>query len=81
MKLSNKWYDRMKWVVQIVLPAIGSLYAGLAVLWDFPNGNEVVGSLAITALFLGSVLGISSASYKSNQDDPGAPPAGVPPEG
>lgn len=67
MKLSNTWYDRMKWVTQIVLPAIATLYAGLAVFWKLPHGTEVTGSIALVATFLGSVLGLSSLKY--NQDD------------
>ena len=33
MKLSNKMYDVLKWVVIIVLPAISALYSGLAGVW------------------------------------------------
>lgn len=70
MQLSNKVYDKLKWVVQIVLPAIGALYAGLAIIWGkdaFPNSTEVVGSIALLATFLGSVLGISSKAYNAAQ--------------
>ena len=31
MKLNNKTYDIIKWVVMIVLPALSALYVGLAV--------------------------------------------------
>lgn len=64
--LSNEVYDRLKWLVQIVLPAIGALYAGLAALWGFPHGTEVVGTLALLATFGGAVLGFSTRSYNNS---------------
>lgn len=66
--LSNKAYDVMKWVVSLLLPALGTLYYTLAVIWKFPYGEEVVGSLAAIALFLGVILGISSSQYKKQID-------------
>lgn len=67
--LSNKVYDKAKWGVQIVLPAIASLYFGLAGIWGLPNAEAVVGTLAVVATFLGVILGISSTQYK-NSDRP-----------
>lgn len=63
MKLSNKTYDLLKWVAQIALPALGTLYAGLAVIWGFPYGEEIVGTILAVDTFLGALLGISSAKY------------------
>lgn len=65
--LSNKQYDTLKSVVQKVLPAAGALYAGLAVFWGFPNGEEVVGSLALFATFGGALLGLSDRSYNKSE--------------
>lgn len=64
MKLSNKAYDVLKWITLIVLPAIASLYFGLAQIWGFPYGEQVVGTIAVVCTFLGAILGISSANYK-----------------
>lgn len=70
MKLSNKAYDILKWVAQIALPALGALYFGLAQIWGFPYGEEIVGTIAVIDTFLGALLGISSAQYyKENTDD------------
>lgn len=63
MKLSNKLYDFLKFVAQIVLPALGGLYFGLAKLWGFPCGEEVVGTIALVDTFLGTLLGISTYNY------------------
>lgn len=64
LQLSNGVYNRSKFVVQIVMPAITVLYATLSEFWGFPKVQEVVGSVNAVALFLGIVLGISSASYR-----------------
>ena len=61
--LSNKWYDILKWVTLILIPALSSLYFGLSQTLDLPYGKEVVGTLALTATFMGSLLGISNAKY------------------
>ena len=39
MKMSNKVYDVLKYIAQIVLPALGALYFALAKIWNFPYGN------------------------------------------
>lgn len=65
--LNQQKYELLKKLVQQVLPALGALYAGLAVLWGFPNGEEVVGSLALIATFGGVVLGISAARYNNSE--------------
>ena len=58
----------MKPVVQIWLPALATLYSGLAMIWGFPNPEEIVGTIVAVNLFLGTVLGISSKNYKEHHD-------------
>lgn len=66
--LSNKTYDVLKHITQVVLPALGSLYFGLSQIWDFPAGEEVVGSLALLTTFGGVVLTKSSKAYKADEE-------------
>lgn len=63
MKLSDKAYDILKFIAQILLPALGTLYFALAKIWGFPYAAEIVGSISAVDAFLGAILGISSASY------------------
>ena len=65
--LSNKQYDILKWVAQILLPALGTLYFALAGIWGFPFGEQIVGTITAIDSFLGVILGISSANYKSEE--------------
>lgn len=63
MKMSNATYDCLKWIAQILLPAIGTLYFALAQIWDFPLAEQIVGTITAIDAFLGVLLGISSMSY------------------
>ena len=62
--MSNKVYDILKWIAQVVLPAIGTLYFALAGIWGLPFGEEIVGTITALDTFLGIILGISTANYK-----------------
>lgn len=64
--LTNAQYDLLKKIVQLGLPAFGTLYAGLAKIWGFPNGEAVVGSIALITVFGGVILGFSSRSYSNS---------------
>lgn len=66
MKMNNATYDLLIWIAQIVLPAMGTLYAALAGIWGFPYGEEVVGTILAVDTFLGAILKISNANYKKN---------------
>ena len=66
MKMSNKVYDVLKFIAQIVLPAVGTLYFALARIWNFPFAEEIVGTITAIDAFLGALLGISTANYKKD---------------
>lgn len=62
--MNNKVYDILKWIAQIVLPALGALYFALAQIWGLPYGEEIVGTITAIDCFLGAILGISNVQYK-----------------
>ena len=62
--MSNKMYDVLKWIAQILLPAAATLYFALSQIWGLPYGEEIVGTITAFDAFLGALLGISSLSYK-----------------
>ena len=67
MKLPNKVYDILKWVVMIVLPALATAYVGLAAIWNWPYADEVAKTTAVICAMLGSLLGISTAEYNRSK--------------
>jgi TRAP-type uncharacterized transport system fused permease subunit len=66
MKMSNSTYDLLKYIAQILIPALGTLYFALANIWGLPYGEQIVGTLTAIDTFLGVLLGISSSTYKLN---------------
>ena len=70
MKLSNKLYDTMKWLVIIVLPAVATLYTALAAVWAWPY-EEVKTTILAVDTFLGAVLCISTATYNKGVQNNG----------
>ena len=63
--LSNRTYDILKWVALVFLPALGTLYFALAGIWNFPLGEQIVGTITALDTFLGVLLGISAVKYHS----------------
>lgn len=61
--MTDKTYDTLKWIAQILIPALGTLYFALAGIWGFPYGEQVVGTLTAIDTFLGVILGISNMNY------------------
>ena len=71
-KMSNKIYDILKYIAQIVLPAIATLYFALAKIWGFPYATEIVGTISAVDAFMGALLQISTNLY--NKDGEKEPP-------
>ena len=66
--MNSKLYDVLKWVAMIVLPALATLYMGLANIWGFPYGEEISGTITLVDTFLGAVLMISTHQYNKRVD-------------
>lgn len=67
--MSNKLYDILKFIAQIVLPALGTLYFSLATKWGLPYAEQIVGTITVVDTFLGTILGISTIKYNKSKDD------------
>lgn len=70
VKMSNKVYDVLKYIAQIVLPALATLYFALSKIWNFPYGTEIVGTISAVDAFLGALLKISTDQYNKEQQPP-----------
>lgn len=66
--ITGKLYDVLKYIAQIVLPAIGTLYFTLAGIWNLPSAEEVVGTIVAVDTFLGVVLQLSSVAYAKSEE-------------
>lgn len=65
---NNKVYDQLKRFAMITLPAIGTLYFGLAQVWGLPYGAEVTGSIVALDTFLGVTLHVSNTQYNNSEE-------------
>lgn len=64
--ITGKLYDYLKFLAQIALPALATLYFTLAQIWGLPAAENVVGTIMAVDLFLGVLLGISQVNYAKN---------------
>ncbi|MBR3280151.1 MAG: phage holin [Lachnospiraceae bacterium] len=67
--MSNRTYDILKYIAQIVLPAIGTLYFALASIWGLPYGEQIVGTITAVDAFLGALLKLSSDKYQKEEKE------------
>ena len=67
MKMNNKIYDTLKWIAQILLPALATLYFAIAKIWGLPYAEQIVGTMTAIDAFLGALLGISTYNYKKER--------------
>ncbi len=67
MKLSDKVYDILKWIVMVVIPAITTAYVGLSSIWGWPYADAIAKTSAVVCTLLGALLGISTAQYNKDQ--------------
>ena len=63
--MSNKFFDILRTVCEIALPALSTAYYGLAELWHLPLAKEVCGTLAIAAAFIGAFINVKRKQYNS----------------
>ena len=68
MKLPDKIYDVLKWIVLVVIPALTTAYVGLSAIWGFPFAEEIAKTSAVICTLLGALLGISSAQYYKDNE-------------
>lgn len=70
MKLPNKVYDVLKFIVTIVSPAVVTLLVTLNSLWGWNLPIEAItGTITAITTFIGVLIGISSITYKGAKND------------
>lgn len=69
--INGELYDKLKFLAQVVLPALGTLYFALAGIWGLPNAEQVVGTIVAVDTFLGVCLQLSSTAYNKTIEQGG----------
>ena len=68
MKLPDKLYDVFKWLVMIVIPALTTFYVVLDNVFHWGYAEIVATVSAAFCAMLGTILGISTATYYKELD-------------
>lgn len=63
MKLPDNVYVILKWITLICIPAVTTAYVGLSAVWGWPYADQIAKTSAVICVLLGSLLGISTATY------------------
>jgi hypothetical protein len=63
MKLSDRWYNVLKWLVLVCFPALTTAYVGLDAIFKWGYADTVAKVSAIVCTLIGSLIGISTAEY------------------
>ena len=66
MKLPDKVYDVLKWILVIFVPSTITLISSLGALLGF-DATIINGVIGIIATFVGSLVGISTIAYNKEQ--------------
>lgn len=69
MKMNNTTYDRIKWIVMILLPALTALVAGLGKAYGWDGTELAVTTLTLFTTFLGAITVNSSSKYHAVDKD------------
>lgn len=62
MKLPDKVYELMKWIVMMAIPAVATAYVGLAPVWNLPEPEKISVTANVICVLLGTLLGISTVT-------------------
>ena len=68
MKLPDKVYDVMKWILTVCVAPTIALITGLGQLYGFDT-FKVVETISLIATFLGAIFGISVITYNKGTKD------------
>ena len=61
--LNDVWYDRLKYIALVLLPALATMYFALANIWGLPYAEQVVGTIVVIDTFLGVIVKYAADQY------------------
>lgn len=67
MKLSNKTYDVLKWLVWVFLPALGVFLGVLGQSFGWANTDTALTILTAFTAFLGAITGVSNREFNKGE--------------
>lgn len=64
--MKNSTYDTLKFIAQILLPAIATLWVAISTIWSLPLGDQIEGTITAVIVFLDTILGLTLAKASSD---------------
>ena len=64
-ELDDRTYDRLKYIVLIVMPALATFTGVIGLSFGWPATDLIITIMTAVITLLGTVLGISSYNYES----------------
>lgn len=68
MKLNNRVYDVMKWIVMIALPALAVFITAIGETWGIQNVEAIVSTINAITVLMGSLIGVSTYTRNKEHD-------------
>lgn len=66
MKLNDKVYEMLKWLVMVVVPALTTFYVVLDKTFGWGYAETVTTISAAACACVGAIIGISTAQYRKD---------------
>lgn len=64
MKMNDKMYEFLKWILITVVPALITMLGVINTVVAIPNYDIIVTIIGAVATFIGSCIGVSTANYR-----------------
>lgn len=69
MIISDKLYNKLKWICVIGVPALNVFLTTIFALYHLPHIDIVVGTISAVATFIGALIGVSTKAYNKRLDN------------
>lgn len=68
--LNDKWFDILKWVAIVALPALSTFIVVIGRIWGWGDiASMIAQTITAVAVLLGALLGISTIQYNKGADN------------
>lgn len=67
--LPDGWYNWMKWIGLVLLPALATFYGMFAQTWGLPYGEQIVTTINAIGTFIGTIIGVSHLTAKEAEEN------------
>lgn len=69
MKINDKTYNYLKWIVVVLLPSLGTLIGTVGTAFNFEYTQITLVIVTAVTTFLGALIGVSTISYNNTQNN------------